>query len=249
MSRPRPWGDYALRVLACALLFGSGFSLLSASTFALRMRDDVPAFLPGLTGVQSLAVVVSLALSLLPLLAGRRFLGALLVSGFLLSGIGAYWWTEIPWDELVTESDFVVHKQPDMWRYVQVASPAIVAVFYVAASRASRLRADYLARGVERDEVTTAACASFLAGMGSLVASGALAGALWWMLASGILTRPDAPVPRGAPAVLLAACLAAVAGLLVSGRVRPAPVPLRRPSTTAAGRAAPARTRARRSPS
>lgn len=247
---PRPWGDYAMRLLACALLAGSGVALLSGSTFAVRMRDDVPVLVPGATGVQGLALLLSAALGFLPLAFGRRFLAAFLVSAFLLSGIGAYWWTTIPWDELVTESDFVAQARPDAWRYGLVASPAVAAVLYVGASRASRLRAEYARRGADRGEVTRAACASFVAGMGALAATCLLAGALWWMLSQDLLQRAPDALPRGAPAVALAAALLAAAYLIGSGRLRsPSARGVRRPSRGAPGPGAPGRSRGRRSPS
>lgn len=250
----RPWGDYALRVLACALLFAGGFSLLAGSPFALRMRDDIPSFVPGLSGVHSLALLLAFLLGFLPLLFGKRYLGAFLVSSFLVAGIGGYWWSLITWDELVTESDFHATTAPDWWRYFQVSTPLIAAVLYVVASRASRMRAEYRNRGADPEEVSHAAAGSFLAGMGSLVVTLALAAGLWQLLASGALTGRPAWVPTGAPAVLLAAAAIGLAAWLLSSRRRgpdgvDAAGVLRRPWTAAKGRAARARSRARRSPS
>lgn len=248
--RTVPWGDYVLRVLASLLLFGSGFSLLAGSPFALRMRDDVPPIVPGMEGVIGLALILSAVLAFLPLLFGRRFLGAFLVSSFALCGIGGYWWTLIPWDELLTESDFPAPYPPDWWRYAQVASPLVAALLYIVASRASRMRAEYRNRGADPAEVSNAAAASFLAGMGVLVATLALSGALWALLSSGLVLSPPSWVPRGIPAVVVASALLVVAWGLSSPRVmRGAQDGLRRPWRAAAGRAARARSRARRSPS
>lgn len=247
----RPWGDYLLRGLASLLLFGSGFSLLATSTFALRMRDDVPALVPGLSGVEGLALLVAGVLAIIPLLFGRRFLGAFLASAFVLSGIGAYWWTLIPWDELVTESDFVTQTSPDWWRYFQVATPLVAAVLYVVASRASRMRAEYRNRGADANEVSQAAASSFLAGMGVLVVTLSFTGVLWQLLATGALLAPPDWVPRGVPALVLAAALVALAWALMSKRVGldGTPAWVTRPWTAAAGLAARARSRGRKSPS
>lgn len=243
-TRHRPWGDYALRIFCCALLFMSGYSLLLGSTFALRLRDDVPG------GVASVASLVAVVLSVLPLLAGRRFLGVFLFSSFLLSGIGAYWWTLIPWDELVAERNFVTSEPPDFWRYLHVASPLVVAVLYVAASRASRLRAEYLRRGADAHEVSRASAASFLAGMGALVVTMTLAGVLWMLLASGFVLRPPSVLPRGLPMLLAAGAVVALVWALATGQLRKQPVArdVRRPSKDAAGRAGLARSLGRRSP-
>lgn len=247
----RPWGDYLLRGLACILLFGSGFSLLATSTFALRMRDDVPPLVPGLAGVEGLAVIIAAVLAFIPLLMGRRFLGAFLVSAFLLSGIGAYWWTLIPWDELITESDFVTQTSPDWWRYFQVATPLVAAVLYVVASRSSRMRAEYRNRGADPSEISHAAASSFLAGMGVLVVTLAFTGGLWQLLATGALLAPPPWVPRGIPALVMAAALVALAWALMSKRVGldGTPAWVTRPWTAAAGLAARARSRGRKSPS
>ncbi|HEX2022832.1 MAG TPA: hypothetical protein VHH36_08955, partial [Candidatus Thermoplasmatota archaeon] len=102
-------------------------------------------------------------------------------------------------------------------------------------------------RGADRDEVGVAAAASFAAGMGTLVVAAALAGGLWTLLAAGLPDAAPPAMPRGVPALALAAALAVAAWALSKGRV-PAPR-VRRPSKAAAGRAAPARSRARKSPS
>lgn len=246
----RPWGDYALRVFVCLLLLASGFVLLSTSTFTLRMREDIPAFMPGLTGPQGLSLIVAAVLSLLPLAFGRRFLGALVVSAFLLAGIGGYWWTTIPWDHFVTKSGFPATTAPRPMDYLLVASPAVIVAFYAVVSRASRLKADLRNRGADEDEVRRATGASFLAGVGVLAVSGALAAGMWALLMGGILQSAPAFLPRGMPAVILAGALLVLAYGLATKRFsfhweRPH---VRRPSSDAAGPSGLARNRARRSP-
>lgn len=242
---PRPWGDYATRILCCVLLFASGFTLIGNSTFAWRLRDDISP-----TGVQGIAIGLSALLAFLPLAFGRRYLGALLVSGFLMSGMGAYWWTTIPWDELIKETDFTSTQPPGFLRYVHIASPAIVALLYVAASSASRMRADHVGRGVDEDEASHAAAASFLAGMGVIAVCMTLAMAMWSLLAAGTLQALGRAVPTGLPAILLAAGILAGSYLLASRPWRPSGGPrVKRPSRSGAGRGVLARIRARRSPS
>lgn len=209
MKRARPWGDYALRFVACGLLWGSGFALVAGSTFAFRLRDDVPG------GVTTLAFGLATVLSLVPLLFRKRFLGAFLVSSFLLSGIGAYWWTTIPWDELVTESDFVAQRAPRVLDYMLVMSPVFIAAFYAAVSRASVLRADCLRRGADAHEAKRAAAASFLAGSAALVLATAMTAVLVGALASGGVRGPDGLV--GIPAIVLSGLLIVLAYVLGSG--------------------------------
>lgn len=209
--KARPWMDYALRLVACIVMAAVGYLLLSQSTFILRMRNDVPAFVPGLDGPHSIGLVLAVALSLMPLLAGRRFLGGLMVSAFILSGIGAYWWTLIPWDELITESDFPVTTPPVFGDYVLIALPAVVIAMYVVASRASRLLADAKNRGIDRHEAMKAAAMSYLAGVGSLVAALVGATALWVAMSSGALTTGIRGLPTGMPALLAAAALVVLA--------------------------------------
>lgn len=244
----RPWLDYALRVLCCALLFVSGYLLLSGSTFALRMRNDVPGFVPGLNGPQSIALVLATVLAFLPILAPRRFLRAFMASSVLLAGIGGYWWTTIPWDELITDSGFPATTSPGLLDYALVASPAVLAAFYAVVSRPSRLRADLVNRGAEPAEALKAASASFLAGSALLVACGALAFGLWALMASGAIFEAVAPLPTGVPAIVIAAALVTVAYALLSGRVPLASL-VRRPSSGARRPGVLARIRARRSPS
>lgn len=255
--RKLPWTDYALRVLCAGLMFVSGFLLLSMSTFALRMRNDIPGFVPGLDGPQSLALVLSLALALLPLAMGRAYLGALAASAFVLSGLGGYWWTTIPWDELITASDFPASGRPTLLDYLLVASPALVLGFYAVASQHSRLRADLLNRGASRTQARRAACASFLSGAALFALTTALAGALWALMASGAVFRVVAPI-RGVAAIVIASALGVVAYALIARRVRPDDVkrlreevkpPVKRPSTDEGRRGVLARIRARRWPS
>ena len=249
-AKVRPWGDYAFRVLACALLFGSAFGLLSESTFAYRLRDDAPAA-GGLTGSQTLALAIAATLAILPLLAGKRFLGVFLASSFVAAGMGSYWWTKVSWDELVTETDFTVSEGATVWDYTLVALPALVAVFYVAASRASRLRAEYRARGLDEEQVRRAAWSSWIAGVGLFLGVTAMSLAFWSVLASGVLFATMSQFPTGVPALVAAAALLTVAIALGAGRL-PKPDPpsfLTRPWRAAAGLAARARSRGRKSPS
>lgn len=236
----RPWGDYAFRLVACALLFASAFGLLAQSTFAHRLRDDMAP--------TTLALAIAGVLALVPLLFGRRFLGAFLVSAFLATLTGAYWWTKVSWDELVSESNFNVVEPAGLWDYVLVATPAMVAVFYVAASRASRLKAEYRNRGVDPSQVTRAACASYLAGVFVFLVVTALSLGFWIVLASGALFDAFALMPTGVPAIVLAAAALTAAIALGAGRLPKPRLPLTRPSKDAAGRGALARTRGRKSP-
>ena len=239
-KKVRPWGDYAVRVLACALLFGAAFGLLAQSTFGTRMRED---------GVPPRLIALALAgvLATLPLLMGKRFLGAFLFSGFIASGIGAYWWTKVSWDELVTESNFNTAAPAGFWDYVLVAAPALLALFYVAAGRASRLKAEYRSRGVDPAQVTRAACVSYLAGVVVFLGVTAVSLAFWALLASNALFDAAAALPTGVPALVLAAAALTVGIALGVGRFpRPG---LTRPSRVAAGLAVLARILTRRSPS
>lgn len=218
----RPWVDYGLRLLACGLMFVTGYGLLVTSTFALRMRDDAN---PG-----AIALALALVLSLAPLLFGRRFLGALLASSFLLSGIGAYWWTRLPWDELFTKSGFPAREAPTIADYALVAAPAAICAFYVAVSRASRVHADLKSRGVDREEIAPAAAHSFLAGAAALVASALLAGALWLALANGwlLVRHPLVGVPAIATAGALVALAWVISGLRFGGEAEAPAWTLRR---------------------
>ena len=222
--KARPWSAYALRILCSALLFVSGYALLSGSTFAYRIRDDVP--------VQLIVIAISAFLSFLPILFASRYLGAFLVSGFILSGIGGYWWTTIPWDEFFKESNFAAGREPALLDYALVASPALIAAFYAAVSRASILRADLKNRGADADEVRRAASVSFLSGAALLLLCGGLAFLLWALMATGVVFAAVAPVPTGVPALVLVAALVAVSWFLFSRRLpsfrrraRPAPAP------------------------
>ena len=204
-----PWGDYLLRVVACLLLAVTGFILVAQSTFALRLRDDVPG------GARTVGLVLTGVLSTLPLLFRKRFLGAFLVSSFILTGVGAYWWTTIPWDELVTESDFTAGRPPGPLDYALTLAPVFIAAFYAAVSRASVLRADYLRRGADPAEAKRAAAASFLAGAVALVLSTVMTAALVAALASGVVSGVDSIV--GIPALVLAGLLIVLAYVLGSG--------------------------------
>lgn len=215
MKRAVPWGDYALRALACILLFISGALLTMQSTFALRLRSDVPATVSGFDAGQGIALAITAALSLVPLLFGRRFLGAFLVSAFIITGIGAYWWTTIPWDELVTESDFTAGRAPRVIDYALTLAPVFIAAFYAAVSRASVLKADYLRRGADADEARRAAAASFLAGSAALVLSTLLTAALVALLASGMLR--GIPGLVGVPALVVVGLLVVLAYIFGSG--------------------------------
>lgn len=217
----RPWLAYALRILCCALMFLSAYSLLVGSTFAMRMRQDFP--------VQSLVVALSVILAFSPLLAGRRYLGALLISAFLISGIGGYWWTTIPWDEFVKDSEFPTAQRPGFLEYALVATPAVVAAFYAVVSRPSLLRADLVNRGVEPQEIRSAMTMSFLSGAALLVFCGGLTMVMWQLMSSGIVFAALAPIPQGIPAIILVAALASVAYALLAGRL-PAPWPWARHS-------------------
>ncbi|MEA3199805.1 MAG: hypothetical protein QOE90_1233 [Thermoplasmata archaeon] len=219
MRRPLPWGDYASRALSCALLFVTGFALLSESTFALRMRNDIPFSLGGLDGPQSIALIVAGVISVIPLLAGPAFLGVFLACGWLISGLGAYWWTTIPWDELLNDGQFPGGIPAGLLDYALVAGPAMIATLHVVLSRVSRLRSDARARGIDPDESRRAAAAAFLAGAGTLVAAFALSAVFWWLMASGALTSLGG-LPRGVPALVLGAAVVCAGWALATKRVR-----------------------------
>lgn len=251
--KSRPWSAYLMRILCSALMFVSGYLLLGNSTFAMRLRNDVP--------VQAIVIAVAALLSFIPLLVGRRYMGALLVSAFLFAGIGGYWWTTIPWDEFIKDSGFPAQERPDLMDYALVASPAVVVAFYAAVSRASLLRADLKNRGADLDEVSRASCVSFLSGAALLVFCGGLAVALWALMASGVVFTATAFIPKGIPALILVAALVSVAWALITRRLprfrrraRPKPAPApgsatpRRSVTTTVAKAR-ARVRALRRPS
>lgn len=228
VRKSRPWSAYLLRILCSSLMFVTSYALLAGSTFALRLREDIP--------IQLIVVALGATLSYLPLLAGRKYLGALLVSAFLISGIGGYWWTTIPWDEFVKDSGFPTPQPPDVLDYALVASPAMVAAFYAVASRPSLLRADLKNRGADLDEIRRASAASFLAGSTLLVVCVALAGALWLLMASGLPFAAVAPIPVGIPALVLVAALASVAWAILARRLprfRPARQALPKPKLVA----------------
>lgn len=235
-------GDVALRVIFCVLLGAVGFMLLLQSTFAWRMLDHpVPTAHPA-------SVVVSLVLALwlaaLPLLARQRFLGAYLVSGFLLSGIGAYWWTRVPWDALVTRSDFHVGAAPTFADFAMVAAPAVLAIAAWATLVPGRTQARLLAAGIAPSEARQAGAAARLCGAGAFLAAVALAAAMWAAFAYGLPAVASSSI-SGLPALVAAGALVALASAAWGRRIRF----VRRPSTRAAGRAGPAQSRERRWPS
>lgn len=244
LEKPRPWGERALRIVFALLLVGACYQLLAQSTFAWRLRNDVPY------GVGGLVFGLALLLGLLPLALGRRYVGAYLASGFAATALGAYWWTTIPWEEVVTETNFNLETPPGPWEYLMVASPMFLAAAYVALSRWSTLRADLLARGADRREASRAAATSFLVGVLVLVATTAFAGAFAGLLMMGLLSGglPGAAVLSAPLAVVLALVVMAGA-LLAYGRRLAVRRRLRRPSSRGEGPASPERTRARRWPS
>ena len=209
--KSRPWSAYVLRILCSVLMFLSAYALLGSSTFALRMRGDFP--------VLTIVLGLSAFLAFFPLLFGKRYLGALIASAFLVSGIGAYWWTTIPWDEFIKDSGFPTSSPARFVDYALVASPAVVCAFYAVVSRPSVLRADLKNRGADADEIRSAAAMSFLAGAALLVLCGALAAALWALMASGVAFRAIAPLPTGLPAIVLVAALCTVAYAIVARRL------------------------------
>lgn len=230
IRKSRPWSAYGLRILCSVLMFGTGYVLLAQSTFAIRMRDDAPVTL--------LVVALAAFLSFLPLALGRRYLGALLVGGFLLSGIGAYWWSSIPWDEFVKESEFGATTPPGFLDYLLVASPTLICAFYAAIARPSLLAADLKSRGADADEVGRVVGASFLSGAAILVLCGGLAATLWALMASGIVFRAIAPLPVGVPALIVVAALLTVSYALLARRLPRPHMPVRPPRGPEAGDAA-----------
>jgi hypothetical protein len=193
-------------------MFLSAYGLLSGSTFAARMRGDFP--------VQTLVLVSSAVLSFAPLLLGRKYLGALLVTAFLVSGIGGYWWTTIPWDEFVKDSGFPTpERADDVWDHILVASPVLVAALYAAVSHPIALRADLKERGADMVEIQSAAITSLLASAVLFVVCVGLGVALWMLLASGIVLATAAPIPTGFPALVLAAAFIAVVWAFLAARV------------------------------
>lgn len=209
--RARPWFAYGLRVFCSSLMFLTAYGLLVSSTFATRMRDDFP--------VQMLVIALSAILAFFPLLMWRRYLGALLVSAFLISGIGGYWWTTIPWDELIKDSGFPATLKPDILDYALIASPTVVAAFYAVVSRPSMLRADLRNRGADPDEIRSVTSMSFLAGAALLLFCGALSVAMWAFMSTGLAFAALAPIPRGVPALVIVGALATVAYALLADRL------------------------------
>ncbi|GEM_PF-6660429 len=245
MRRPVAWGDYASRLLSCALLFLTGFVLVANSPFAMRMRNDIPLSLWGFDGPQSIALIVAAVLSVIPLLAGPAFLGTFLTCGWLMSGMGAYWWTLIPWDEWITDSGFPTSTPPGLTDFILVAGPALVATLHVILARVSRLRRDAKERGVDEEETRRAAAAAFLTGGATLVLAFGLAAVLWLLLGGGLGSVQWGLV--GLPALVVCAAVTCAAWAISTRRARK--LALRRPSPDAADRAGRARSRGRRSPS
>lgn len=219
--RSRPWTAYSLRLLSCGLLFATGYVLLAGSTFAMRMREDMPSTL--------FAIVLAAMLSFVPLLFASRFLSVFLASAFLMSGIGGYWWTTIPWDEFVKDSGFPARTPPGILDYLLVASPPLIGAFYAITSRASHLMSDLKNRGADTHEIHRAAGTSFLSGAALLVLCTLFAGGLWALMATGVVFQAVAPIPTGVPALILVAALITVAYALIARRI-----PRFRPSRTPA---------------
>lgn len=231
----RPWTSYALRVLCCVLMFLSGYALLSGSTFALRMRGDLP--------VKSIVVVLAGFFAFFPLARPRHYLRWLIVAAFVFTLIGGYWWTTIPWDELIKDSGFPTAQKPTLIDFALVATPAIVVAFFVVASRPSIMHADLRARGADADEALAAAAVSFLAGAVLLVICGALAIAMWLFMSAGLASALAAPIPRGVPALIVVGALGTLSYAILARRLPG----LKHPWVEAARRAAARGTRGRRS--
>lgn len=242
---PRAWGELGMRVLFSVLLLVAGYQLLAQSTFAWRLREDVPA------GVNGLVFGLSALLAGLPLLLGRRYLGAYMLSGLVFAALGAYWWTAIPWEETITETNFTVPEPARVQDYLLVASPAFLAAAYVALSRWSRLRADLIGRGADKQQVRDAAAASFLGGAVALLATLAASAAFVVALALGLPEAAANALPAGVPAVVGSVLL--VGGVLAllghALRARRQADALRRPSGPEEGSESPERIPARRWPS
>jgi hypothetical protein len=238
----RPWADYGLRLLFSTLLALACFQLLAQSTFAWRMREDIP------TGVGGIAAALAAILGFLPLAFGRRYLGAYVVCGGLAAALGAHWWSTIPWEELITETNFQTDQPPGLWDYAMVVSPAFLSVSYAALSRWSALRADLLARGAEPAQASQAAAGSFLGGALALVATSLAGGAFIALLLGGLAAPRDL---FGVPAVVgvVLAALVVAAAVALFGRRWPRWRDLRRPSSPEEGRAAPEQNPGQRWPS
>lgn len=170
------------RLGSCAALAAAGYALLSRSTFAARLRDDVPALVPGLTGPESVALALGLMLGFLPMWSERQRLPLYLVAAFLLSGIGAYGWTGVPWDELITEGNFNVAGAPLLRHFALVSLPAALVGAELALARTSGMLDDQLARGADRPEALAAARASRAGALAFTLACMALASVLWLFL-------------------------------------------------------------------
>lgn len=234
------WGDVMLRVLFSGLLLIASYQLLAQSTFAWRIREDVP------TGVGGLIFGLSALFALGPLLFGRHYLDAFVVSAFTVTLLGAYWWTTIPWEELITETNFTVEGAPGPMDYLLIVSPAFLAVAYTALSRWSRVRTDLLTRGADSDQVRRAAAASFLGGAVALIAATATGAAFIGLLVLGVLqAAPD--FFAGVPGVVGAVIVIGLALALIGRRPRRARV--KRPSGREARPEGQERTRARKWPS
>lgn len=244
MNRKRifPIADYGLRILFSVLLVGASFQLLAQSTFAWRLRNDAPG------GAMALALGLSALAGVLPLASGRRYLRAYVVCATVVTLLGAYWWTTIPWEETITETNFNLEQPPTLWDHLMAASPAFLAVAYAALSGWSALRADMLSRGVDRAQADQAAAASFLGGGVALVAATAAAFVFIALLAGGLAQpRMMLPLPSVVSAVLGVLVLGGALALL--GRRWPRLRDLRRPSSRAEGPASPERSPAQKWPS
>jgi len=216
----RPISDAGLertvRVVASIGLFLSATHLLMRSTFRMRLRDDIPAILPGVSGVESAILVLGLILAIVPLLAGRRFVPAFLMSAFIATGLGAYWWTRVPWDELITESDFATTSPPGLLDFLLVASPLLVFAAAWALIAPLRQAADWTARGVDAAEAERTGRSSTTAGALLVVAALAAPAGVW--LAHRFLWGGSLPqlLPGGVAFIGFALLALGVGGWLVS---------------------------------
>lgn len=189
--------DRFARVAASLGLFAVTFVLLDRSPFRSRLREDVPSVVPGLPGVEGLVLVAALVLATAPLLAGRRFVGAFLVSSFFASGIGAHWWTLLPWEDLVKESRFPGAEPPGLTGYLMVASPILILAAYCAVAAPLRMLADWEARGVDPSEAVRAAQGTAAAGVAALGGSLVLVVVMWFALSRGVQTVLVGVLPGG----------------------------------------------------
>lgn len=209
-----------LRILFCVLLLLASHALIAQSPYAVRLHDGLPV------PVDLLVVALATVLALAPLLARRRFLGAYMLSAGLVSAVGGYWFTLVPWDRvLLTRQSFGLHLPQGWGDYLLVALPMFLATSYAALSRWSRIREDLLSRGADTDQVRHAAASSFLAGAGALCVACVASLAFVALLVDGALLMRAPDILQGPQGVALAVLVVGAAIWTMGRRMPRIPTP------------------------